>query len=543
MTERPGDRGAALRRWWPALAAAAGLLLVAVLHDDFGVAWDDGVQAEYGERVLADFGSGLETESASELRNLRHYGPLFELPPMLLVDPGERGSCDLRHAWLGLLAVLLVPLLAGHGRLLGPCGAGALAVLALVTLPRFVGHAFTNSKDLPFAVTVAALLLVLARWAARGASPRTALLAGLALGLALAARPGSAPLLAPWLLFAAALGLLAPRRGGREAPPGGRRALRAAGACAAAVGIGWLLMVLPWPWAHGAPLARPLEAMGEAASFSHAIPVLFDGRLHESTDLPLRYLPVLLGSTVPPLHLLLAGVGAFALALAGLRRPREAGARAGLVVLAWVFAPLLGHLLLRPPIYDGLRHYLFVMPGLALLAGAGTAALAGFAAARARRSKLARGLVLAAGAAALLAPLPSMVRLHPYQTAWFSPLVGGLPGADGRHDTDYWLLSAREAVDWIAAQGGGGEGPVRVLLGVNESGRGTAACEAPERVEVYTLDQYQRLESEGRAPFMDYVIAPTRFDLDERLVPGAPVLHVVGREGVAFAVVKGPPAR
>ena len=63
-------------------------------------------------------------------------------------------------------------------------------------LPRFYGHAFINSKDIPFACAVAWSMLALIRLVeARGSLGRV-LACGLAFGVALALRPGSAPLLA-----------------------------------------------------------------------------------------------------------------------------------------------------------------------------------------------------------------------------------------------------------------------------------------------------------------------------------------------------------
>ena len=51
--------------------------------------------------------------------------------------------------------------------------------------------------------------------------------------------------------------------------------------------------------------------------------------------------------------------------------------------------------------------------------------------------------------ASLLVTVVDMVQLHPYQYVYFNRLVaGGLPGAVGQYDTDYWGASCKEGVEW-----------------------------------------------------------------------------------------------
>ena len=43
-----------------------------------------------------------------------------------------------------------------------------------------------------------------------------------------------------------------------------------------------------------------------------------------------------------------------------------------------------------------------------------------------------------------------MVRLHPYQYAYFNRIAGGVRGADGRYMLDYWGLSFKQAAQEAA---------------------------------------------------------------------------------------------
>ena len=51
----------------------------------------------------------------------------------------------------------------------------------------------------------------------------------------------------------------------------------------------------------------------------------------------------------------------------------------------------------------------------------------------------------------LLWPASIMLRLHPYESLFFNPLVGGLEGAQQRYDTDYWVNVMGELVTELEA--------------------------------------------------------------------------------------------
>jgi hypothetical protein len=101
----------------------------------------------------------------------------------------------------------------------------------------------------------------------------------------------------------------------------------------------------------------------------------------------------------------------------------------------------------RAILYDGIRHLLFVLPLSAILAGAAVSRFLG----RPGDGHL-RAAVLAVAAGCVLVTVADMVRLHPYQSVYFNRVVGGgLAGAAGRFETDYWGQSYREAVEWVVA--------------------------------------------------------------------------------------------
>lgn len=509
---------------WPWLLAGAGMAAVALVHQDYGATWDEGAQAKYGELALAYFASGLEDTACNDFLDLRLYGPLYEMIPAAVYGPGNR--FEVRHLFFGLLGVWILPAVALYGRLFRVPRLAPLAVVALCMLPRFVGHLCNNSKDVPFALATAWFLLAATWLALRGASWRRVLACGGALGLTAWARPGGVPLMVVYLIGVVALASLLRLPGS----PAERRRLWLAIPLAAAVG--WLLMILPWPWAHADPIRHPLAAMLSSADFAASYPVLFEGEVVASDRLPWSYLGKYLLITTPPTLLLLAALGAGLAAIWLLRRRSRERALLGGVTLMWLGVPLLAFVVQRPNVYDGLRHFLFVLPAVAVLAGLGAAAILE----RAQRARW-RAVAWPAVLAALLLPAQDLIALHPYQTTHFNGLVGGLGGAYGRYETDYWVSSYREAMLWINRQAAGE--PRRIVRVLVAGGEGVYVRPAAEHyaaanVEVVTPREIEVRRLEPAA--IDFYLATTRYGLD-RALPG-PIVHSVGRRGAVFAVIK-----
>jgi hypothetical protein len=104
----------------------------------------------------------------------------------------------------------------------------------------------------------------------------------------------------------------------------------------------------------------------------------------------------------------------------------------GLVAFAACF-PVIYAVLIRASAHDGIRHFLFVVPSLAMLAGAGFDRTIDTL----ERFNTAASRVLGTGLAIMILwQAALLVRLHPYQNADYNALVGGLKGAQHRYVID-----------------------------------------------------------------------------------------------------------
>ena len=138
-------------RLWIGTVAVVGLAVVLATFRDYGITWDEAVQAHYGEGVLRYFTSGLADRSVDEFLHMRFYGPLFELIAAIAYAGAPAAKYEIRHLLIGLTGLGAVIGVIRIASLLPGRFVPILAPLALVSLPRFYGHAFNNSKAIPFA--------------------------------------------------------------------------------------------------------------------------------------------------------------------------------------------------------------------------------------------------------------------------------------------------------------------------------------------------------------------------------------------------------
>jgi hypothetical protein len=186
--------------------------------------------------------------------------------------------------------------------------------------------------------------------------------------------------------------------------------------------------------------------------FPTPFPVLFNGTLELSTRLPRAYLPLLLGLTLPEPVLLLLGAG-IGLAMVRMRRRGWWRDPAFLPIATTVTAavfPVVYAVVRRTPMYNGTRHTLFILPALACLAAVSLDALLDRLAHGGHRRI--RTLLVTLLAVAALRQVAFDARMFPYEYASFNTLAGGLPGAAGRFDLEYWGTSTTEASTRLAAR-------------------------------------------------------------------------------------------
>jgi hypothetical protein len=168
-------------------------------------------------------------------------------------------------------------------------------------------------------------------------------------------------------------------------------------------------------------------------------------------DMPRQYVPQLFLLKEPEIFIALGLAGTAGALVAAMRRDVPTPRRAIylLLVFAGVF-PIALAVLTKPAMYNGIRHFVFVAPALAVLGGLAGAWIAD--ALMQRRWRPALGVAAAVLLVGLFLPIKEMVRLHPYQYTHFNVIAGGVRAADDHYMLDYWALSFKQAAQELRAR-------------------------------------------------------------------------------------------
>ncbi|MEW6451214.1 MAG: glycosyltransferase family 39 protein [Pseudomonadota bacterium] len=416
-------------------------IVAALTFRDYGLGWDDYTHSQYGELLLSFYTSGFKDQRALSFINLYYYGGGFDMAALLLSKILPFGLFETRRllgAVTGLIGLFTTWRLA---RRIGGPFAGLIALALLATCPLYVGHVFINAKDAPFAVAMVVFLLGLVRAIEEypRPSPATVLILGLGFGLSIGSRIMSGfgvltAIIAILFLFAI------------EARTGFGAAARRVGrfwlALIPAAILAYIAMGIVWPWAVVDP-TNPIKAIGYFAHFfEKPWQELFEGVPIEPPDMPRRYVLVLMGLKLPEIFLLLGSAGVAGMLIAAIRagdaRRRAILLSVGLAALL----PIAVTVLTRPAMYNGIRHFVFVMPPLAIAGGLASDWI------ERRAIQIGRWAAMACAAIFLIgiaSPVIEMIRLHPYEYVHFNRIAGGIQGAYRHYMLDYWGLSFKQA--------------------------------------------------------------------------------------------------
>ncbi len=417
---------------------------------DYGLGWDDYTHAEYADLLLRMYGSGFKDTGALSFANLYMYGGGFDMAAALLHKVIPLELFETRRLLGAIVGVIGLAITWRLARRIGGPLAGLAALLLLALCPTFYGHMFMNPKDAPFAVAMMVLIMGLVRLIEEypAPSPRTILIVGFGAGLSIGCR-----VLGGLALIYAVIGFIPlwiaefRKQGPREAI---HRFAHVAYVLLPGLAFGYLVMGLIWPWSIMEP-GHPLEAV---TYFSHFFEKpwkeMFDGNLVSVPDMPWSYLPTLFALQLPEVLLALLAAAVIATFMS-LSRTDVAAKRKSIMLMLTLAAtlPLVIAMVKRPALYNGIRHFIFVIPPMTVLAGVAFARGMDWLGENRRAWQPAALAVFAFG---LLLPLSEMIRLHPYQYTHFNHIAGTVRTADNFFMLDYWGLALKQASDGLREQ-------------------------------------------------------------------------------------------
>lgn len=169
--------------------------------------------------------------------------------------------------------------------------------------------------------------------------------------------------------------------------------------------------------------------------------------------------------------------------------------------------------------YDGFRHFMFVIPPIFIVAGMAFEFI---------QEKIAPAWLRAATILILLFPgLIGIAKLHPYEYAYYNSFVGGTDKVFRQYETEYWLTCYKQAVEEL-----------------NQSETNPANLYVHREAyiaEYYANSNITTLELKGAMKDVmsgDYVLVSSRSNEDQKIFKDAPVVINVTRGGATFCVIK-----
>jgi len=196
-------------------------------------------------------------------------------------------------------------------------------------------------------------------------------------------------------------------------------------------------MLITWPYIGSNYFKNLIDVIKTAKQFPWMGTVFFMGKNYLSLDLPRYYLLVWLGISMP-IFILISIIGSFYL----IKKVWKKNEVLFLSILV-IGVNLLIYLVTKPVIYNGIRHFLFLLPFFSLLAAVFTIELIN---SKYTKFKIIFLFILIINS---LSVINSQIKLFPYQYLYFNELVGGLKGGSRNFVTDYWNASFREGILWL----------------------------------------------------------------------------------------------
>lgn len=426
------------------LVSVAIFILLPLLSQDAGLSGDDDKHYQHAAKVYRYFTEDDPAALDDPRHKLNYYGQSFDFFTYLIIKwfGLEENPYEARHVMVALtgaaamlVTALLVKLFAGYS--------GALLALVLMFLsPRFLGHAFNNPMDIPFALGNVFVLyhIILFLKKLPKISLSSAIWIAVGIGWTNGIRIGGL-LMIPYLFMFSGLYLLI-----RKWPwkmfsrPWWMLALKGLGTILLISLSGYLLSLLTWPYALQDIINHPIKAFKVMTDIQVSLKVLYDGTIHWSDNLPWHYIPKNILYTVPVVILLgwlLSLLTAFLD-----RRKKETF----WYFMLWftILFPLVFIIIRESNVYGGWRHMIFIYPSILALSAMALHSLIGRI-----PGKWIRYAAVALLALTLVHPLRHIIRNHPNTYIYFNELSGGMEKTLGRFENDYYTNSLKPASDYF----------------------------------------------------------------------------------------------
>lgn len=514
------------------------LIIMPLISKDYGQSGDEWLQIFYGQDIYNYFFNGDKqaldySNKTLQYQGIEYYGGLFDYVMEILHRwMPSIALLHLRHffnaltgAFLMIFTGLFAYRISNRNWL-----TGVMALLLIAFSPRIFGESMNNPKDIPFAcgfiVAVYSLLALIQDIPAKIWKHTI----GIAIGFTLAfgVRPAGGLLLIVTMI--ALVGLyyfLQP--GFKENITAHQNKLlkRTVLMVIGALIVGYIIGLLAWPWGLQEPFTRPLESLKQMTNIKITIRVFFEGVFRPNNNMPWYYELKWIAISSP----LIVIAGVLLYFLLGMKGKNKYGWAAFLFVAFAAFFTPLYMIYKKSSVHDTWRHLFFIYPFWVSMAAMSITLIGDYI----KNEKL-RWLPLGISVAGLLPAIIWTFQSHPNQYVYFNESVGGVKGAFGYYDIDYYQNSGLQDGKWIMANGVKPDTSKKILVASNMLGFEQYFAKDTNRLAFYYVRYNERHKKDW-----DYYVTYSRFISPEQLQndkwPPANVVYEVKEDDVVLSAV------
>ncbi len=418
----------------------SGLLLVFMLYQtrNAGISCDEILHYQHSVEVYNYFTTHGQDQSSlnTPVSHLKYYGQSYDnlvtfITKWLRIED-VYGFRNLMSALAGWLAIFITAVFAVW---LSGYGPGILVLLLFAVSPTFLGHSQNNLKDIPFALGYISSLFFMFRviFSGKNILISDILLLLISIAFALSIRAGGL-LLICYLFFFWLISL------SYHFYIDGKSSLKFSGRMLIIIllisGAAFFLSILLWPFALQDPIKNVLGSFRIMAHFPGTFRQIFEGQNEWSDFMPWYYLPKSMLITIP--LIVLSGL-VFSFKLF------KPGKSLIYTLLFFTFLFPVGYVLLaKSNLYSSWRQFLFIYPVIVLISS-----LALYSFIDSFKNRFLKWGIMLVPVLLSIHPVRYMIKNHPYEYLYYNQIVGGLKGAYGNYETDYYYVSQTEAAGWL----------------------------------------------------------------------------------------------
>jgi tetratricopeptide (TPR) repeat protein len=418
------------------------LVLMLFLSKNAGISCDEVLHRDHSVSVYNYFASHGKDQSSlnTPVTNLKYYGQSYDNIVTILIKWFKIGDVySFRHLMSSFAGWLVIMVTALFAVWLTDYKSGILVLLLFAVSPTFMGHSQNNLKDIPFALAYISSIYFTLKFLGSGRKHfyinLILLIASIAFSISI--RAGGLLLICYLFLFFIIFSFFKFIRENKVDVIDIRN--KFLWICVITI-ISWFLSILLWPYALQNPVRNVIESYRVMAHFPSTFRQIFEGKVEWSDLMPWYYIPKSMLITIP--LIVITGLVLF-LVFLRIKNNSEKTVQFVLVVFS-IFFPIVFVVYEKSNLYSSWRQFLFIYPGIILLASTGYCRLFEYL----RNRYLKWGMVVLLCILSLH-PLKFMLKNPEFYYLYYNQIVGGLKGAYSNYETDYYYVSQTDASKWL----------------------------------------------------------------------------------------------